>query len=248
MPQPRLSAIACAVSLALNPAATREQEVARDHPTDVVVQARKAVRAPPRDAVDYLRRYCFDPNRLRRRSEPPAGDPDWEPLDDVTRARWGIADPDTPAFRAVSPSQGGTLVLKFEELPRRENLLEHRCTIAVIGGRGHGALPGRMSALFGGPGTRRHDGHADGAKHLAGWRQWLWSGMPGRGSTGWRTVNAGGAGAPRDTWVVVSDPSFYEEHDYILGDLKTRDGGGPPLSMLSFAFTTKIKTGRPIVR
>lgn len=200
----RILAIASAMTLAFAPAAA-QQKAAGDHPADVMVKARRAARAPTRDAVDYLRRYCFDPNRLRRRSEPPAGDPDWEPLDDAARARWGVADADAPAFRAVCRQKGSTLVLKFEDLPRKKNLVEHRCTMAVIGGRGHGALPGRISVLFGGPGTRRPDGYTDGAEHLPGWRQWLWSGMPGRGSTGWRTVNAGVGGAPPATWVVVID-------------------------------------------
>jgi len=41
--------------------------------------------------------------------------------------------------------------------------------------------------------------------------------------------------------VVVTDPSFYDSYDYVLGDLKTRDS---PVSILSFGFTTRPRRRR----
>lgn len=217
------------------------QSVPDDSLADIVVTARKGARPAKLDAIDYYRRYCFDANRLAGRSAPPFDDLDWEPLDDRTRSRFGISDPDTPAFSLVDPDHGGTLLLKFEAFSKPGNLVENRCTLVVIGGHDHKALPARLSAVFRGPGTQRQIGRLDGTERVKGWDQWLWTGMPARRSKSWQTINREGRRVPGGTWVVVSDLSFYDDHDYILGDLKTRRGDGQPLSVIYFAYTTKLQ-------
>ena len=71
---------------------------------------------------------------------------------------------------------------------------------------------------------------------LPGWRQWLWTGMPARGSRSWRVVAPPRGSGP--TSLVVTDLRFYDQYDFLIGDLKTRDDGRP-LSILSFAYTTR---------
>jgi len=211
---------------------------------DIVVTARKGAPPPKLDPIGYYRRYCFDANRHDGRSAPPFDDLDWEPLDDTTRSRFGISDRNTPAFSLVYPDPGGILLLKFETFFRPGNLVENRCTLVLIGGHDHEALSKRLSAVFRGPATQRHIGQRDGSERIDGWDQWLWTGMPGRRSKSWQTINGEGRRVPGGTWLVVTDPKFYDDHDYILGDLKTRRAHGQPLSVISFAYTTKAQRKR----
>jgi hypothetical protein len=92
-----------------------------------------------------------------------------------------------------------------------------------------------MSSLFKGGGTERHVGHPAGSSAVKGWRQWVWTGRPRRGSRNWRATDPG-RGASGGTWLVVTDPAFYDEFEYILGDLKTKTDTGRPVSMLSFSY------------
>lgn len=207
---------------------------------DIVITARKGRPAPTLDAVGYFRRYCYEPNRLTGRSSPPSSDPDWTPLDHHVRAQFGVADPDVPAFGLTDADDGRTLLLKIERLPKAGGLVESRCTMVIIGGADHRRLPGALSALFRGSGTQRHVGAADGSPRLDGWEQRLWSAMPARRSKSWREVNSRGQAAARGTWVVVTDLRFYDDHDYVMGDLKTRTGAGKPLSLVTLGYTTRL--------
>ena len=207
---------------------------------DVVVTARKRHgRAAPLDAVGYVQRFCFDPYRLDGKPAPPIADGIWSPLGPELRARFRLDQPDAPAFSADDPATGATLLLKFETFARPDRVVERRCTLAAIGGGDHARLPGRMAALFRGEGTQRHVGHIAGVPAIPGWEQWLWTANPGRGAHDWRDVNANSRGAPDRTWVVVTDPSFYNEHDYVIGDLKTNHGARPTISVISIAFLTR---------
>ena len=204
---------------------------------EIVVRARPGPPAPLRDAIDYYRSYCFDANRRTGRSAPPVEDSDWQPLDEAMRRRFGVGDPDSSAFGLADRGRERTLLMKFERFARPGGLIESRCTLVILGGRDHAALVGQMSALFRGPGTERHVGERDGSPRIGGWRQWLWTGMPQRRSRDWRVV-ASSRSTRGGTWVVVTDPSFYDSFDYVLGDLKIRQSGRP-LSVLSFAYTTR---------
>lgn len=218
------------------PAAPASNEAAID---DVVVVGRRETLRPVRDPVDYYRRFCFDPNRRTGQSTPPVGDPDWVELDPATRAKFGATDPAVEAFGLVDAARGETLLLKFETLRHPHKLVENRCTLAIIGGDRHAILADRVSRVFAGPPTQRHVGAADGAPALAGWRQWLWTGNPARRSRSWKSVNAGRGASAGGTWIVVIDDDFYDSHDYILGDLKTRTTPDRPLSILTFAYTSR---------
>lgn len=234
---------------AQSPAASQTTETNKppaDDFDEIVVIARKDAPPPKLDAVAYFRRYCYEPNRRIGKSALPSDDLDWEPLDDHARQRFGITDAKVPAYGLVNTSQGSTLLLKVERLSRPGGLVESRCTMVVIGGDEHHRLPQQLSALFGGSGTQRHVGKQDGSPHIAGWAQWLWSAMPGRGSKSWREVNSVGRSASRATWVVVTDLGFYSDYDYVMGDLKTRQAPGRPLSMMTLTYTTKPVSAKTV--
>lgn len=205
---------------------------------DIVVTARRGAPPPLLDAAGYYKRLCFEPARLTRRFSPPDDDSDWQPLTDKVRVQFGIADPEVPAFGLVDGPRAQTLLIKFERFALAGKLTEIRCTLVILGGD-HAKLVDQVSKLFGGPGTQRHVGHADGVERIPGWRQWVWTGRPQRRSKNWRVVEAAGAARAGGTWIRVIDPSlFYREMDYILGDLKTKTTPGRPVSVLSFTYTT----------
>lgn len=207
---------------------------------DIVVTDRRNRKARPPGAVDFHRRYCFDANRRTGRSLAPTDDPDWTPLDADSRIKFGVSDPDVPAFGLRDPEREQTLLLKMERLERSDDHVESRCTLMVVGGTDQGKLASGMSGVFGTAGTQRHVGASDGTPRIPGWRQRLWTAMPDRRSRSWKAIGAGER-TNSDTWVVVSGPSFYDDHDYVMGDLKTRTTPGTPLSVLSFAFVTRSK-------
>ncbi|TMJ19315.1 MAG: hypothetical protein E6G92_05850 [Alphaproteobacteria bacterium] len=235
-PLPALLPLAAA---AAQPASDRAGNGVASPPPDaletIVVTARPGPLPPLRDAIDYFRLFCFEANRLTGRSAAPE-DRDWQPLDSAARERLGIADPQAGAFGLADRARRRTLLLKIERIDRPGRLVESRCTLIVIGGDEHARLASGMAALFRGPGTQRHVGEADGVPSLPGWRQWLWTGMPARGSRSWRVVAPPRGSGP--TSLVVTDLRFYDQYDFLIGDLKTRDDGRP-LSILSFAYTTR---------
>ena len=203
---------------------------------DIIVTARPGAPPPRLDAVGYYRRHCFDAARLSRAFAPPIDDGDWSELDERTRRQFAITDPAVPAFSLVDNASGQTLVIKFERLAMPGKLVEHRCTLAVVGGSGHDVIEGHVARLFGGGGTQRHIGGPDGVARLPGWRQRVWTGNPARGSKGWRVYQA----RQGDTYLVVADRElFYRTSDFVLGEVKTRIGVGRPLSVLTFAWTTR---------
>jgi hypothetical protein len=194
------------------------------------------------DAVEVLRTHCFEPARLTGRFNPPSVGPRWVELDETERRQFKIEDPDVPAYAMEDETRAQHLWLKFERLEHRakteEHTEEHRCTLLVIGGRDHKRLVGDMSNLFNGAATQRHVGQPDGSPALAGWEQWLWTGRPARGSASWERTEPRKGEAP--TWTVVVDVErFYNSHDYIFGDMKSRKGPGTAVTMLTFSLTTR---------
>lgn len=209
-------------------------------PGEIIVTGRKGEEPSLPDAVKVLQTLCFDP--ARRTGSPREPDPmsRWFPLDADARQKFKIDDPATPAHGLADEARNHELWLKIERIDRSDHLDEVRCTLLAIGGTDHRRFVGDMSKLFRGAPTQRHIGHQHGVPALPGWRQWLWTGMPQRGSSDWGSISRGRE-AGGQSWVVVLDSAeFYNAHDYIYGDLKTRDGG-QPVSMLSFGVVRKLR-------
>jgi hypothetical protein len=207
---------------------------------DIVVTAARGTeprKARP-DAVEVLRDLCFNPARLARHFEMPSPGPRWIELDEKERRQFQIEDPSVPAFAMEDEPRAQLLWLKFETFKHSSRTEEQRCTLLVLGGRDHKRFVDDISSLFRGGPTQRHVGQRDGSPVLAGWEQWLWTGMPSHNSKGWKAV--GPPKGERPTWVVVTDlASFYNSYDYIMGDMKLRKGPGPAVTMLTFSLTTR---------
>lgn len=207
---------------------------------DIVVTGARGSkpRKPRPDAVEVLRTHCFEPARLTRRFDEPSPGPRWMELDETERRQFQIEDHGIPAYAMEDEARGQRLWLKLERLRHKSNTEEHRCTLLVIGGRGHERFVGDMSKLFRGGPTQRHVGMREGSPALPGWEQWLWTGMPARRSKSWQSVEPP-RGSP-STWIVVTDvQDFYNSHDYIMGDMKMRKDAGTPVTMLTFALTSR---------
>lgn len=190
------------------------------------------------DAVEVLRTHCFDPARRTGRLEAPSPGPRWIELDETERRQFKIEDPDVPAYAMDDEARAQRLWLKFERIKHKSNTEERRCTLLVMGGRDHDRFVGDMSSLFRGGPTQRHVGHRSGSPALAGWEQWLWTGMPSRGSKSWK-AHEWPRGEPTQ-WLPVFDVnSFYSSYNYIMGDMKLRKGPGTAVTMLTFAVTTR---------
>ena len=203
----------------------------------VVTAVRGKARVAHPDAVQWLRALCFDPLRRTGRFAPPADGGTWTDLGEEARRQFRIADPAVAAFAMDDAGRGQQLWLKFERLEHPHGLVEDRCTLLVVGGEGHRRFVDAMSALFRGVPTQRHVGRRDGSPALAGWQQWLWTGMLRRRAKNWTALEQPRGSLP--TWVVVADvPGFYGEYDYIMGDMKLRSGPGAPVTMLAFSRTT----------
>ncbi len=203
----------------------------------IVVTGQRPNRVALDEPIAFFRRHCFDANRLTDRSLAPAdGDRHWRPLEPETRAQLGIADPATILMALTDHVRGHTLVLRIERLSPPPDLTESRCTLTVIGGGSHDRLHSEMAALFRGPGTQRHIGHRAGAERVPGWRQHAWTGMPQRGSRGWRALT-GGSPRPGGSFIVVTDNAFYDAYSFLAGELKTRVDRRPRVSILSLRHT-----------
>jgi hypothetical protein len=219
------------------PALAQSPPSAQEDPGDfediVVTGKRGGLRRQP-DAVEFLQRFCFDPSRRMGKPAPPLGEPRWEELDEKTRAKFRLTDPSVPAFSFVDQGRRHLLLLKFERFSRPAQVVETRCTLVVIGGRDHARFQDRMSQLFKGPGAEKHVGRPEGTPFIPGWRQWVWTGMPRRGAKAWRALQRP-RGEQGGSYLVVIDPDFYKEYDYIVGDLKTKQNAARSVSMLSFS-------------
>jgi hypothetical protein len=188
---------------------------------------------PKREAIAYFREYCFESNRLKRHSTAPNRDADWLRLDDTLRAKLKL-DPETPAYELIDAVRGYTLILKIEELKEPDNLQESRCSIIVVGGTIHSSLVQQMSALFQSPPAQEDVDAAEGVKLAPGWCHWLWTAMPGRKSQNWEQFRAN---YQTSHWITVTNANtFYNNNDYLLGDLKTNLRSPLPISVMSFAF------------
>lgn len=206
---------------------------------EIVVTGRRANSVPYAQPVEFFREHCFDPQRRSGQFLAPGPDDEaWRPLDAEVREQLGIADPATTLAGLVDHVLGHTLVLRIERLAGDGGLVEHRCSLTIIGGTAHERLQQGMAGLFRGPGTQRHIGHVAGSPRLPGWRQHAWTAMPQRRSASWRDASVD-LRRPGGSFIVVTDPSFYDQHSYVVGELKTRLGQRPPISILSLAHTRR---------
>jgi hypothetical protein len=225
-------------ALAAGAGATQPPQAEPIDPAEIVVTGRRGGPAAHPDAVEFLKALCFDPARRTGRLAPPVGNPHWVPLEDDARRQFKIEHPDTPAFSLVDGGRGHELWLKFEESSLPDGLVEQRCTMLVAGGRDHDRFVNNMSQLFRGIPTQRHVGHPNGVPRVRGLSQWLWTGGPQRGSKVWRSIQQ--PKGAQTTWRVVIDAdAYYQENDYIVGDLKIRNGPGEQASLLTFAVTRR---------
>lgn len=207
-------------------------------PSEIIVTGQRGEAPSEADAVETLQTFCFDPARRTGSPRSPGLESRWFPLDLGARQTFGIDDPLTPAYGLTDEARSHQLWLKIEQIGRADGFSEVRCTLLVTGGTDHRRFVGEMSRLFRGAPTQRHVGHQHGTPALPGWRQWLWTGMPQRGSSNWSSISRGRE-AGGQSWVVVLDAAeFYSAHDYVYGDLKTRDDGRP-VSILSFGVVRK---------
>jgi hypothetical protein len=204
----------------------------------IVVTGSRVPLAPLLEPIEYFARHCYEPHRRTRQpAPPPEFGSDWEVLPDSARAQLRMIGPDGQAYWMRDEERGHTLVLTFDRPPRGDYVQESRCSLVVIGGTGHDRFAAGMARLFRGPGTDRHVGHPDGNPRLPGWRQLAWTAIPRRGSSAW-DVEPGPRGGTG--WIVVIDPVlFYDNADFVLGDLKTSEGRAPRVSVLSLSFSTR---------
>jgi hypothetical protein len=207
---------------------------------DIVVNGVRgsAGRKPRPDAVQVLRDHCFEPARRTRHFDEPSPGGQWFELDEKERRQFQIGDPAVPAYAMDDEGRDQHLWLKFEHLEHKGDTVEQRCTLLVIGGRDHKRFVGDMSNLFHGGPTQRHVGQRDGSPAIAGWEQWLWTGMPSHGSKSWSAIHSARGSEPG--WIVVVEgQDFYNSFDYIMGDMKTRTGPGTAVTMLTFSLTAR---------
>jgi hypothetical protein len=195
-------------------------------------------RARP-DAIEVLRTHCFDPARLTRRFELPSPGPRWIELDETERRQFQIEDPAVSAYAMEDEARGQLLWLKVESVRHRKtNTVEQRCTVLVIGGSDHRRFVGDMSRLFQGPPTQNHVGLQGGPPILAGWEQWMWTGMAERGIKRWKALERT-RGGPPPLLIVIEPSGFYDSWDYIMGDMKSRTDPKRAVTLVTFSFTTR---------
>jgi hypothetical protein len=214
------------------PPTTQEDPAAFE---DIVVTGQLGGPRPQPDAVEFLRRFCFEPLRRTHGPAPPSDQKRWEELEEKTRGEFRITDPSVPAYSFVDHGRDHFLLLKFEQFSHPARVVENRCTLVVIGGQDHARFQGAMSKLFGRGGVESHVGESYGTPVVPGWRQWAWTGMPGRRSKAWQALQSARGVQGGGGYLVVIDPDFYNEYDYIVGDLKVKEKAARPVSMLSFS-------------
>lgn len=205
---------------------------------EITVTGRRLKPTPILEPIAYFRDYCFEANRLNRQSATPEKDPNWLPASEELRQKLTITDPAIKAYMLKDDARGHTLVLKVEQISKPDRLRENQCAVIVVGGTSHSSLKARMSALLRSPPVQESIKGSDGLDSASGWQHWIWTGMPGRRSKNWSVFKRDRQASSR--WIIVIDPSiFYSNADYILADLKMKDGN-PRISILSFSYTHRM--------
>lgn len=200
---------------------------------ELVVTAERRTLAPLPEPIEQFRQHCFETTRRERRPilplEPPS---EWTALEEYERESLRLG-PEVEAVSLSDPGRSQRLVLTAETRQMPGRLIEHRCSLIVIGGRDHGSFQNGMARLFGGSGTSRHLGHPAGLEPIPGWSHLIWTAMPQRGSRSWWTPR----GRQSDSFLTVTDLSFYDSFDFLLGDLKRTEKRRTDVSILSLVLT-----------
>lgn len=204
---------------------------------DIIVTAKPGPIRKRLTTIGYFERHCFDATRLTGSPSVPDNDFDWDEADDRLRSLLKIGEPSVPVYTLDSDDDARQLIIRTEPATGPWKLPETRCTLIIVGGTDHRRLVNQISTMFGGPGTQRHIGERDGVKKLKDWGQWVWTAIPDRKSKNWRVFEGQGAARSAGTWVVVTSRRFYDNHDYVLVDLKIKHTTGRPISILTLAYT-----------
>lgn len=205
---------------------------------EITVTGRRLKPTPKLEPVAYFRDYCFEANRLNRQSGTPEKDPNWLPASEELRQKLTITDPAAKAYMLKDDARNHTLVLKVEQISKPGDLRENQCSVIVVGGTGHFSLKARMSALLRSPPVQESIKGSDGLDPTLGWQHWIWTGKPGRGSKNWSVFKRDRQASAR--WIHVVDANiFYARAEYILADLKMKEGS-PQVSILGFAYIHRM--------
>lgn len=248
--KPTISAEALA---AIRDAARAETETQRPPPAEeaneveeVVVTGRRPVETVARrvpltpDPFTFFAEFCFESNRLNRRSARPVGDPTWKPLDRSMRQQLKISDSSTVSYGRFDARLGPALILRIDQHRLPKGLTEHRCSLTILGAASQPKFVDKMSSLFNGLGTQAHVGHDDapGYKPLPGWHQWLWSAIPKKGSKDWHV--SGTRRNERRSFVRIKDAGlFYSQMSYVAGDLRYNEDVARSITVLTLTHTFK---------
>lgn len=210
-----------------------------DDPQDIIVRARPQQRPPIRDVVDYYQYHCVESLRLTRQATMPVKDPDWRTIDPADFPKLGISGPDAWAYGMRDDQKGWTVFLTLQRPTRKDGLHEAQCALMILGETDKNAIIQRMSAVLWSRPTTRHVGALVGVAKAPGWDRWLWTGTPSRKSKDWANTmtNRRGPGI-KNSFVVVTNMSFYGYYDYVYGELKINKAGRMPITVLSFNYVS----------
>lgn len=236
MPGIRLSVL---LPIATMLGAAQSAPLSPPSPSDIVVTAKTGTRVDPPTAIDHFKRFCFDP--VRRSGEPlsPEVDLNWLPLSDKDQRTLGIIDPERPAYGHFDASIDQTFVVKTERQVPSKGLVEHRCTLIILGQLDERRLRGELSSLLRGPPTQRHLGHQAGSEPYEGWEEWLWTAIPGHRSGAWRAHGSQTRRSSEPGWVVVTDLRFYNTADFVAVDMKSSRDRPVSTSIVTLSHTSK---------
>lgn len=217
--------------LAVQPTAS---EPAEPDYEELVVTAERRTLTPLPEPIEQFRQHCFDATRREGRPVLPDEGTEWATLEEHEREALRLGQA-VSAVALADPARSQRLVLTAEERVRPDGLAESRCSLIIVGGRNHERLATDMARLFGTPGTSRHVGHADGTPAIPGWSHLIWTAMPNRGSNAWRIAQ----GSRQGSFLVVTDLRFYDNFDFVLGDLKRAENRATDVAILSVALTRR---------
>lgn len=186
------------------------------------------------DPIDVFHRYCYEPNRLGGRSQPPATDDGWQPVPAELRQRLNLSAADgARAWLWSADRQGELMILEIHER-RLEKMGVHsgqmRLSCRVISASSEAtspdthaaALQAKLEALLGDPpgATGGQVLERLGYPTPEGWNQACWTILTPIENRDWAPYRHDRQ--PRCVW--LSSPANYAVSQYIVVRLLTRSG------------------------